>query len=112
MNDIVERLNEIVAEKIEFLKLHIALEEAEKLDEARVKIVKARVRGGKIQRRKKVSNVKGYTIRGGKLTRMSPQERLRRKQSARKAKVKRKAKMARAVIKRKRSLRKRASIGL
>ena len=37
----------------------------EDLDEARIKIVKARVRGGKVQRRKKVSNVAGYTFRGG-----------------------------------------------
>lgn len=84
----------------------------EELHEARVKIVKARIRGGKVQRRKKVSNVKGYTIRGGKLTRMSPKEKLDRKRGARKGKIKRKAKLARALIKRKRSLRKRASLGL
>lgn len=78
----------------------------------RKKLVRARVRGGKIQRRKVVSGVKGYTIRGGKLTRMTSSERMRRRISQRKAKVKRKAKMARALIKRKRSLRKRASLGL
>lgn len=78
----------------------------------RVKIIRARVRGGKVQRRKKVSAVKGYTIRGGKVVRMSPIERRRRKLAARKAKVKRRAKMARALIKRKRSLRKRKSLGL
>lgn len=78
----------------------------------RKKLVRARVRGGKVQRRKVVSGVKGYTIRGGKLTRMTSSERMRRRISQRKAKVKRKAKMARALIKRKRSLRKRASLGL
>lgn len=78
----------------------------------RRKLVRARVRGGKIQRRKMVSAVKGYTIRSGKLTRMTAAERLRRKISQRKAKVKRKAKMARALIKRKRSLRKRKGLGL
>jgi hypothetical protein len=82
------------------------------LVEARIRIIKARVRGGKVQRRKKVSNVKGYTLRGGKLKRMSSKERLDRKIGARRGKIKRKAKMARAIIKRKRSLRKRASIGL
>jgi len=31
----------------------------------RKKLVKARIRGGKVQRRKVVSGVKGYTILGG-----------------------------------------------
>lgn len=78
----------------------------------RKKLIKARVRGGKVQRRKVVSAVKGYTIRGGKLTRMTSAERLRRRISQRKAKVKRRAKMARAMIRRKRSLRRRQSLGL
>lgn len=82
------------------------------ISEARVKIVKARIRGGKIQRRKKVSNVKGYTMRGGKLTRMSAAERLKRKQGQRRGKMKRRAKAARALMKRKRSLRRRQSLGL
>ena len=95
-------------------------EETEQLDEAsknvikqgRTKIVKARVRGGKVQRRKRVSAVKGYTIRGGKLKRMSAAERIRRKRGQRIGKVKRKAKMARALMRRKRSMRRRASLGL
>ena len=78
----------------------------------RKKLIKARVRGGKVQRRKVVSAVKGYTIRGGKLTRMSASERLRRRIAQRKGKVKRRAKLARALIKRKRSLRRRKSLGL
>lgn len=108
MLEIKEALNAILSEKIDILKMHVAME----LDEARVKVIKARVRGGKVQRRKKVSNVKGYTMRGGKLTRMSSKEKLDRKRGARKGKIKRKAKMARAMIKRKRSLRKRASLGI
>lgn len=78
----------------------------------RKKLIRARVRGGKIQRRKIVSGVKGYTIRGGKMIRMSASERLRRKMGARKAKIKNKAKRARALIQRKRSLRRRKSLGL
>jgi len=78
----------------------------------RKKLIRARIRGGKVQRRKVVSAVKGYTIRGGKLKRMTAAERLRRRISQRKGKMKRRAKMARALIKRKRSLRKRASLGL
>lgn len=87
-------------------------EETEELDEARINIVKARIRGGKIQRRKKVSNVPGMTLRGGQLKRMSAAERRRRKMGARKGKIKRMAKMSRAMMKRKRSLQKRKSLGL
>ena len=78
----------------------------------RRKLIRARVRGGKVQRRKVVSAVKGYTIRGGKLTRMTAAERLRRRIAQRKGKMKRRAKMARALIKRKRSIRKRKSLGI
>lgn len=88
------------------------MNEEEELDEARIKIVKARIRGGKIQRRKKVSNVPGMTFRGGKLTRMSPAERRRRKMGQRKGKMKRRAKMARTLMKRRRSLQKRRTLGL
>ena len=87
-------------------------EKEEELDEARVSIIKARVRGGKIQRRKKVSNVPGMTLRGGTLKRMSAAERRRRKMGARKGKLKRKAKLSRSLMKRKRSLQKRKSLGL
>lgn len=97
-------MSELVNDFIETTKV--------KLEESRVKIVKARIRGGKVQRRKKVSNVKGYTIRGGKMTKMSSLERLHRKRGARKGKLKRKAKLARSLMKRKRSLRKRKSIGI
>ena len=108
IDELKQKIHDIYAEKLELLKAHIAVE----LNEARVKIVRARIRGGKVQRRKKVSNVAGYTIRGGRLVKMKASERMHRKRAARKAKVKRKAKMARAIIKRKRSLRKRASLGL
>lgn len=79
--------------------------------EARIKVVKLRVRGGKIQRRKKVSTVKGSKLKGGKLVRMSAKERIDRKRGARKAAMKGKAKRARALIKRKRSLAKRKAAG-
>ena len=128
--EIIASLNEIAAHKLDLLKAAIALnlqekinfvtEEVEQLEEAnrnitkqgRTNIVKLRVRGGKIQRRKKVSAVKGYTVRGGKLKRMSVQERLRRKRGQRRGKIKRRAKQARALMRRKRSMRKRSSLGL
>jgi hypothetical protein len=84
----------------------------EELDEARINLIRARIRGGKIQRRKRVSNVPGMTLRGGNLKRMSAAERRRRKMGARKGKMKRKAKLSRSLMKRKRSLQKRKSLGL
>lgn len=93
-------------------------EELENLDESsvtkmgRLKLIKARIRGGKVQRRVKKSAVSGMTLRGGKLVRMSPAERRKRKLGARRAKIKRRAKLARALMKRKRSLMKRKAMGL
>ena len=79
---------------------------------ARIKRIRLRIRGGKIQRNVKSSGVKGFTLRGGKLVRMSSQERQHRKRGARIGKTKRRAKMARAMIKRKRSLRRRHQMGM
>lgn len=73
----------------------------------RIRLVRARVRQGKLQRRKKVSNVPGYTIRQGHMMRMSSQERQHRKLAARRSKPQRKAHLRQALIKRRISLRKR-----
>lgn len=91
---------------------HYISEDVDNIDEARINIVKARIRGGQIQRRKKISNVPGMTLRGGKLQRMSAAERRRRKMGARKAVRKRAPKMNRALMKRQRSLRKRKALGI
>jgi len=88
------------------------ISEANVVKMGRKKIVRVRIRGGKVQRRKVLSAVKGFTIRKGKLTRMSQTERLKRKRGARRAKIKRRAKMARALIRRKRSIRRRKAMGL
>lgn len=87
-------------------------EDTEQLDEApRIGLVKLRIRGGKVQRRKKVSNVPGMTLRGGKLTRMSPSERRRRKLGAKQAARKSKSKRNQSLRKRKMSLMKRQRLG-
>ena len=78
----------------------------------RTKVIRVRVRKGKIQRRKKFSAVKGYTIRAGKLVRMMPAERRHRKMGARRSKFKKRAKLRTSIRKRKISLRKRRAIGL
>jgi hypothetical protein len=114
------RLDQLADEKLGQLKVEMVdkMFELEELDEGntqkmgRLKLIKVRIRGGKIQRRKKVSAVKGFTIRGGKLTRMSSQERRRRKLAARKAKFKRRSKMRQSIMKRQRSLRRRKAMGV
>lgn len=78
---------------------------------ARVKIVKLRIRNGQVQRRKRVSNIPGFTLRGGKMTRMSPTERRNRKLGAKRSKIKRRAKMVQTLRKRQRSILKRKRLG-
>lgn len=119
------RIEEIFFEKLEEIKERLALEiygdYEESLDESalhnvqrigRAKLIKLRVRGGKVQRRKKLSDVKGYTLRGGQMVRMSTTERRNRRMAARKAKIKRRTKINQILRKRKISLRKRRNIGL
>ena len=110
-----ENLENIAERKIIEMKKMIAAKnimEEETLDEARFKIVRARIRNGVIQRRKKVSTAPGLTFRGGKLTRMSPTERRHRKMGQRRGKLKRRAKMSRTLRKRTMSLRKRSRLGI
>jgi len=115
-------LNDLVDQKLNQIKLRLASEmfETSNMSEAvknvmkigRTKTFRVRIRKGKIQRRKKLSAVKGWTIRGGKMTRMSPIERRNRKMGARRSKTKRRAKLGQSLRKRIMSLRKRRAMGL
>ncbi len=119
-----QRISDLVTEKLNQIKIRLAsemyddFEVEEDLSEGniqkmgRTKLIRVRFRKGKIQRRVKKSAVPGFTIRGGKLTRMSPQERRRRKMAARRSKFKRRAKLRQALRKRQMSLRKRKAMGL
>jgi len=112
-----EKLDELIEERLTEEKAKIALEMFD-LDEGniqkmgRTKLVRVRIRKGKVQRRKKVSAIPGYTMRGGKMIRMSSAERRHRKMAVRKSKFKRRAKLGQALRKRKMSLRRRSSMGL
>ena len=112
-----DRLDELIEERLTEEKAKIALEMFD-LEEGniqrmgRMKLVRVRIRKGKVQRRKKLSAVKGFTLRGGRMIRMSPMERRHRKMAARKSKFKRRAKLGQALRKRKMSLRRRNSMGL
>lgn len=123
---VASRINEIFEEKLDNLKLRIVAEDydpdlflPEFIDTkrniqkmGRTKLVRMRVRKGKVQRRKKFSTVKGYTIRGGRVVRMSSTERMHRKRGARRAKIKVKTKHNQIMRKRNISLRKRRAMGL
>jgi hypothetical protein len=117
-----ERLDELADDALTDVKDDMALEmfdvDLDELEEGnimkmgRTKMIRVRIRGGKIQRRKKLSAVQGYTTRGGKLVRMSPVERRNRKMASRKSKFKRRAKLRQSLRKRKISLRRRSAMGL
>ena len=113
-----ERMEQMVYEKLDQLKEDLfrkicgPLAEGNVTRMGRTKLVKVRIRNGKVQRRKKLSAVKGYTIRGGKLTRMSPLERRHRKMAAKRSKFKRRAKLRQSLRKRRMSDRKRTAMGL
>ena len=117
-----ERLDELADDALTNVKDDMALEmfdvDLDELEEGnimkmgRTKMIRVRIRGGKIQRRKKLSAVKGYTTRGGKLVRMSPVERRNRKMASRRSKFKRRAKLRQSLRKRKISLRRRSAMGL
>ena len=117
-----ERLDELADDALTDVKEDMALEmfdvDLDELEEGnimkmgRTKMIRVRIRGGKIQRRKRLSAVKGYTTRGGKLVRMSPVERRNRKMASRRSKFKRRAKLRQALRKRKVSLRRRSAMGL
>lgn len=128
-NILDSKLKKMVEDKLNHLKLRLAAEmfeecgvdvdfEIEQISEGniqkmgRTQLVRIRIRGGKVQRRVKKSSVPGFTIRGGKLIRMSSMERRHRKMAARRAKFKRRAKMKQSIRKRKMSLRKRGNYGL
>jgi hypothetical protein len=112
-----DRLDQLIEERLTEEKAKIALEMFD-LEEGniqrmgRMKLVRVRIRKGKVQRRRKVSAVKGFTMRGGRMIRMSPMERRHRKMAARRSKFKRRAKLGQALRKRKMSLRRRSSMGL
>jgi hypothetical protein len=120
-----QRIQDLVNEKLNQVKLRMAAEmyddfevEEEELSEAnvqkmgRTKLIRVRFRAGKVQRRVKKSAVPGFTIRGGRLVRMTPQERRRRKMAARRSKFKRRSKLRQALRKRTMTLRKRKAMGL
>jgi hypothetical protein len=128
-NVLDSKLKQMVEDKLNHLKLRLAAEmfdnigaevyfEEESLSEGniqkmgRTRIIRIRIRAGKVQRRVKKSSVPGFTIRAGKMIRMTSMERRHRKMGARRAKFKRRAKIKQSLRKRRMSIRKRGNYGL
>lgn len=111
---LIDRIEELIAEKLEQVEIEVIeeLEEGNIQKMGRTKLIRVRFRKGKIQRRVKKSAVPGFTIRGGKLVRMLPQERRNRKMAARRSKFKRRSKIRQSLRRRLVSLRKRKAMGL
>jgi hypothetical protein len=88
------------------------LTEADVMRRGRIKIIRRRIRKGKLQRNIKKSAVKGFTIKKGKMTRIPAAQRIRMRMKARRAAIKRRGKLQQALRKRKISLRKRKAMGI
>lgn len=124
--NIFERINQILEEKLQEKRKMIIAEQYESYEPelviekrtnnvqkmGRIKLIRIRVRKGKVQRRVKKSAVKGYEMKGGRLQRMSAMERMHRKRGARRAKIKRRSHKAQINRKLHISLRKRHNYGL
>lgn len=118
---ILAKIASLLENKLDGIKKQLAFETYGELTEylqgnvqkmGRTKMVRVRVRQGKVQRRKKIATQPGYTVRNGKIIRMTAQERRNRRLAARKAKIKRRSKKSQMLRKRRLSLRKRLSMGI
>ena len=119
---LLEALGRILAERKRSWKKAIAEElipsETETLEEGnivksgRIKLIRRRIRKGKLQRNIRKSAVKGWTLRGKKLVRIPAAKRIRMKIVAKRSARKRKGKLQSILRKRRMSLRKRKSMGI
>lgn len=129
---IFDHLNYIVAKRLEEAKVYVAsevYEEVEVLDEVakrnpniikmgRIKKIRRRIRRNAkgrivVQKNRKRSGIKGYRISGNTVKRIPATERLRKARLLKRSwKTTRRAKLRRTLLKRKMSMRRRASMGL
>lgn len=130
---IFDRLNEIVAERLEEARRYVAednFEFIEELEEAvkkrnpniikmgRIQKIRRRVRRNAkgrivIQKNRKRSGIKGYRVSGNTVKRIPAAQRLRKARLLKRSwKTTRRAKLRRTLLKRKFSMRRRASMGL
>lgn len=129
---IFDRLNEIVAQRLQEAKRYVqadVYEEVEELDEAtkrnlnlvkmgRITKIRRRIRRNAkgrivVQKNKRRSGIKGYRIVGNTVRRIPANVRLHKARMLKRAwKTTRRSKLRRSLLKRKMSMRRRSSIGL
>lgn len=125
---IFERLEQMLAARLEAEKVAVANDTyewvEEELDEAnvmrmgRITKVRRRIRRNAkgrivVQKNRRRSGIKGYRISGNTVKRISATERLRKARLLKRSwKTTRRAKLRRSLLKRKMSMRRRASMGL
>ena len=127
-----DRLDEMVAERLESAKRYVAadrFEEVEELEEAtrrnpniikmgRIQKIRRRIRRNAkgrivVQKNRRRSGIKGYRISGNTVKRIPATVRLRKARLLKRSwKTTRRAKLRRTLIKRKMSMRRRAGLGL
>ena len=123
------RLNEITAQRLQEAKRYVQADNFEELDEAirrnpniirqgRIQKIRRRIRRNAkgrivVQKNKRRSGIKGYRIVGSTVRRIPAAVRLRKARLLKRSwKTTRRAKLRRSLLKRKMSMRRRASIGL
>ena len=128
---IFERLNEIVAQRLQEAKRYVqadVFEEVEELDEAkrnpnlvkmgRITKIRRRIRRNAkgrivVQKNRRRSGIKGYRIKGNTVRRISATDRLHKARMLKRSwKTTRRAKLRRSLLKRKISMNRRKSMGL
>ena len=127
-----DRLNELVAERVESAKRYVAadrFEEVEELEEAtrrnpniikmgRIQKIRRRIRRNAkgrivVQKNRRRSGIKGYRVSGNTVRRIPATTRLRKARLLKRSwKTTRRAKLRRTLMKRKMSMRRRAGLGL
>jgi phosphoenolpyruvate carboxylase len=129
--ELFDRLNEMVAQRLEEAKRYVAADRFEEvdLDEAtkrnpniikmgRIQKIRRRIRRNAkgrivVQKNKRRSGIKGYRISGNTVKRIPATTRLRKARLLKRSwKTTRRAKLRRTLIKRKMSMRRRAGLGL
>ena len=126
---LTQRLNEITAKRLQEAKRYVQANSFEELDEAirrnpniirqgRIQKIRRRIRRNAkgrivIQKNKRRSGIKGYRIVGNTVRRIPAHTRIHKARMLKRAwKTTRRAKLRRSLLKRKMSMRRRASIGL
>ncbi len=101
------RLGAILSEAI-----RRTINEADVVRQGRIKLIRRRIRKGKLQRNIRKSAVKGFTLQRGKLKRIPAARRIHMRIVQRRAERKRKQHLQSSLRKRKISLRKRKAMGI